>query len=563
MKHFSLAALLLILSLIFIGCQTAENDQPPQSRVAAPTFNPPAGTYPTPQNVTISTATSGATIRYTVDGSAPASNHGTVYSGPVDISGSTTLRALAYKTGWDDSAIAAAAYTITGTNHIFLSGKSVSDDDPNNTIIGEFRLEYDPHRTVTYALTDNAGNRFKVSDDRLLLNDYTLIDSAAHSSHTIVVEATVDSTVLSDSFDIDVTKTNDFEVRPTVNSDPILGRPAIASNGTDFMIAWIEYSAVRCTRVSSEGQILDAGGITIGQTSGYPGYPSVAFDGMNYLIVWADSEVFGVRIDPNGTVIDGNPRQITQGANAKLRAPSIVFDGHNYFVAWRTNDDQIKGARIAVDASIIDDQAGIMIGTGYYPWVAFDGTNYLVVWHRYGNNGLDIYGNRVSSTTASVLDGSGFAICEAVENQDHSSVAFDGTNYLVVWHDFRGGDLGYNDGSIYGARISTSGQVLDSPAFCISDLCRGQVPVLTIFDGDGFFVVWQVDHTHIEATSLVDIYSQKITGSGELVGDPIPITAAHGHQFGPVLGQSASQYFVAWNEGGRGWGVWGRLVAKW
>src|SRR5262249_49754606 len=75
-------------------------------------FSPGGGTYTSAQSVTITTATSGATIRYTTDGSAPTSTSGTVYSGPVTISATTTLRAIAYKSGMTDSSVTTAAYTI-------------------------------------------------------------------------------------------------------------------------------------------------------------------------------------------------------------------------------------------------------------------------------------------------------------------------------------------------------------------------------------------------------------------------------------------------------------------
>jgi hypothetical protein len=84
----------------------------PPSTVATPTFTPPAGTYTSAQNVTVSTATTGATIRYTTDGSTPSSTVGTVYTGPVAISTTTTLKAIAYKSGMNPSAVASALYTI-------------------------------------------------------------------------------------------------------------------------------------------------------------------------------------------------------------------------------------------------------------------------------------------------------------------------------------------------------------------------------------------------------------------------------------------------------------------
>jgi alpha-tubulin suppressor-like RCC1 family protein len=83
------------------------------SVVAAPTFSPPPGSYTAAQSVAIASATSGATIRYTVDGTAPSGVVGTVYSGPVAIAASTTLKAIAYRSGWTTSSVTAGDYTIT------------------------------------------------------------------------------------------------------------------------------------------------------------------------------------------------------------------------------------------------------------------------------------------------------------------------------------------------------------------------------------------------------------------------------------------------------------------
>ena len=84
------------------------------SSVAAPTFNPPAGNYSSAQPVTISSTTLGASIRYTTDGSTPSSTVGTVYSGPVSVGTSLTLKAIAYKTGMTDSTVSSGSYTISG-----------------------------------------------------------------------------------------------------------------------------------------------------------------------------------------------------------------------------------------------------------------------------------------------------------------------------------------------------------------------------------------------------------------------------------------------------------------
>lgn len=79
--------------------------------VATPTFNPGGGTYTSAQNVTISCITSGATIHYTTNGNDPISTS-PIYSSPISVSTSTTIKAKAYKNGMSDSGVASATYTI-------------------------------------------------------------------------------------------------------------------------------------------------------------------------------------------------------------------------------------------------------------------------------------------------------------------------------------------------------------------------------------------------------------------------------------------------------------------
>ena len=83
---------------------------------ATPTCRPVAGVYSAAQSVTLSCATSGATIRYTTDGSTPSETAGTVYSSAVSITSTTHLQAIAYLSGMYDSPIANGVYTIGTTS---------------------------------------------------------------------------------------------------------------------------------------------------------------------------------------------------------------------------------------------------------------------------------------------------------------------------------------------------------------------------------------------------------------------------------------------------------------
>lgn len=67
--------------------------------VADTTFSVDRGYFTNAFSLVISSATPGATIRYTTDGTTPSASHGSAYLDPIPITGSTVVRAVAVKTG--------------------------------------------------------------------------------------------------------------------------------------------------------------------------------------------------------------------------------------------------------------------------------------------------------------------------------------------------------------------------------------------------------------------------------------------------------------------------------
>jgi len=84
---------------------------PTSTPTAIPTIAPEAGTYTGAQSVTISDATSGATLYFTTDGSTPTTAS-TVYTGPITVSASETVKAVAMASGDTLSTVASSVYTI-------------------------------------------------------------------------------------------------------------------------------------------------------------------------------------------------------------------------------------------------------------------------------------------------------------------------------------------------------------------------------------------------------------------------------------------------------------------
>lgn len=101
-----------------------------QETVGTPTFTPPGGSFTDPVEVSMSTATAGATIHYTLDGSQPTQTS-PVYTDPIVVSSSTTIKAKAFLDGLNPSSVGSATFTIgdAGTNQ-----PPIVDAGPDQTV---------------------------------------------------------------------------------------------------------------------------------------------------------------------------------------------------------------------------------------------------------------------------------------------------------------------------------------------------------------------------------------------------------------------------------------------
>ncbi len=134
---------------------------------APPSFSPGGGSFTVPQSVTISTSTSGASIRYTTNGSTPTSTSGTVYTGPITVSSTTMVRAIAYASGLTDSPVASATYTIGGASGdtklpVPASAVTASSNDgnvPANAVDGNLGTRWSASGSGQWIKFDLGGNK--------------------------------------------------------------------------------------------------------------------------------------------------------------------------------------------------------------------------------------------------------------------------------------------------------------------------------------------------------------------------------------------------------------------
>lgn len=145
MKKSSLVSLLL-LAFLLISLLSCSSKATEPEFVATPSFNPPGGTYDTVQHVSITCETLLATIYYTLDGSNPNSGS-PVYSGPITINKTTTVKARSAREGRQDSKIASATYTFQISpipeNFVLVEGGSFHNGTSNVTVSSFYLDKYE------------------------------------------------------------------------------------------------------------------------------------------------------------------------------------------------------------------------------------------------------------------------------------------------------------------------------------------------------------------------------------------------------------------------------------
>ena len=274
-------------------------------------------------------------------------------------------------------------------------------------------------------------------------------------------------------------------------------------------------------------------------STGFPEYSAdVAFDGTNFLVSIQESHsplpgITGAKlVSPAGVVLASVWAPTGD-------APNISFDGTNYLLVWA---DHSTGSIVRVHGLRVST-AGVAIGSPFFvsqstavneaSGVAFDGTNYLVVW-TVGDPNPEVHGRLVSTAGAPV--GNDFQISNLADG-DNAAVAFLAPNYLVA----------YNEGNPYAnvfARfVSTAG--VPQAEFVVNGSAASSDNAIRIAtDGTNFLVTWSDE---VSADNW-DLFGQLVSPSATLVGGVIPISTAPGAQLGPYAAFDGVNFLVTWSD---------------
>lgn len=234
------------------------------------------------------------------------------------------------------------------------------------------------------------------------------------------------------------------------------GPPAVASDGTDFLVAWTDATNVRFARVrASDGVLLDAVPLALGEAGSR--HPKVSFASGLYFLAWeAPDGVRAVRIDPlTGLAVDAGAL-IEDPASPPGSTPAVSCGSTSCLVAWNASGVLARRVRL-VDGALLDNAPQAITPGGGNPALAFDGSSFLVVWEAYGTSIGSLAMTRVRESDGALLDPSPISILEG-RRVIRPAVTFAGRDYVIAWAERRGGSDAM---AIMATRVSTAARVLD------------------------------------------------------------------------------------------------------
>jgi hypothetical protein len=149
------SATLTVIGVLAGYLPSAPNSMSYTLRASSPTFSPSGGTYNQPISVSVASASPGATISYTVDGSIPTSTSPT-WTEPITLSQNTTLTAVAASTGWTASQPIAANYSFQVATPIF---STMSLSGGFSDVVGVSVTSATPGAVLYYTLDGSTPNQ--------------------------------------------------------------------------------------------------------------------------------------------------------------------------------------------------------------------------------------------------------------------------------------------------------------------------------------------------------------------------------------------------------------------
>jgi MYXO-CTERM domain-containing protein len=224
--------------------------------------------------------------------------------------------------------------------------------------------------------------------------------------------------------------------------------PAVAHDGTQYVVAWVE-SGVRAARLSNAGALVGAP-LVLSTDTGVFGegtrLGAASGNGVTLVIFNNHTGVYGVRIDSTGQILDTTPILIGGGI-ANCFYPSVTWDGVQWVVVWEDyraahiTDPKVFAARVS-PAGVVVAPKEFKVNAGpsaqVFPAVIGmnDGYSDLVVWSDNGNpdryQDFALKGAWFRRSDGSSLDPTGVVLSDRLGNEIGAALAPAGAGRAIL-----------------------------------------------------------------------------------------------------------------------------------
>jgi hypothetical protein len=304
--------------------------------VATPTITPNGGSYTGSVSVTMTTATAGAAIRYTTDGSNPTTSS-TLYSSAINLTNSATVKAAAFMSGYNPSSTASAAFTITQPFDF-----SLSNAENKSLVAGSFTTN-----SITATLLSGSAQAVTFSASGLpagVIASFSSPSCAPTCSSTLTLNTTAGTTPAG-TFPITVSAPtgNGLNRTTTFNltvSLPTVATPTITPNGGSYTGSVLVSMATTTTgasiRYTTDGtnptasSTLYSGAISLGTSATVK---AAAFKS-NYNPSGVASASFTINQPFDFSLANSGNKSVTAGASVTNSITAALISGNSQAVSF-------------------------------------------------------------------------------------------------------------------------------------------------------------------------------------------------------------------------------------
>ena len=347
--------------------------------------------------------------------------------------------------------------------------------------------------------------------------------------------------------------------------------PSIASDGDGFFVVWgdDENGTVEGARVGAAGDVVDYDPIVVAASPATT--PAVAFDGTSFVVAWISDAAFFqgglrvTRVSPAGVVVDAAGVEVTATTDLTAQRPAIAVQGAVALVAWHGGQGKPGVFFARVTDGVVADPGGAILSEGDQASdvdVAVAGDGFVVTFidRRDGSGGVDFSPRdeklvaRFVPTTGPVVDDD-VVLVDVPSGKSAPSVSSSGTAGVLVYADDVSGER-----HVVGTSIDLVALALGAPPAALSGRRasnrQARPDIATL--GAGYLVVWDDDRSE----QGLDVYARRVDARGAPLGDAFLVDEDEGFAERPRAVGGADGAIIAWRATLPGTADGGRRVAR-